>query len=463
MLNRMFTFVFIVFCTIPFISVSIAISTEAYDYYFDGDTIYVEDLWLPGMEWNFFVEYTSGGKIEYDNMTMTVLLKEKIQDNKGVIHESYKMLREWENEPETFSYFWYETENLDKIASYTDYGTTNSRITYAWDYSSAPKPFTIGEEIDLDFNATINVSVPGHPLIKRASSNIFKVEGLEKINLPFGTFDCYNITITDKDDGIISWNYYYSEELHHWVKIIDRMPDSMVDKVEYKLTSISSKPVITTEFGEVNEREIIIEWAQYPQAKSYVLYENDVMVYNGTSLQYFSSGKDNGVYEYVLKVWLDTGLKGSDDPFVISVNWSVSSPIFVTDNQTIKNDSYIITWKIVEEADKYVLYENDTEIYNGTDLSLTISNKANDVYRYRVQTFNSTAGVSQLSTSLLITVENNDLIQDSKFLGMGIIFLIIGILFTLLYMYRKGKFNDKRNQRKEENDINIDEKFNGGD
>jgi hypothetical protein len=462
MVNRIFTYVFIAVLTISFIVVNLSFTAEANDYYFGGNANYVNDLWLPGMQWDFFVESTSAGKIEYDNMTMTVLLKETIQDNAGVAHDSYKVIREWENDPDTFSYIWYETENLDKITGYTDFGHAHSTTSYAWIYSSTPKPFTIGKEIDLEFNATITVSVSGHPLIKRASSNIYKVEGIESISLPFGTFDCYNITITDKDDGIISWNYYYSQELHHWVKMIDRMPDSMVDKVEYSLMNISSKPVITTEPGEVNERDIIIKWAQYPQASSYVLYENDVMVYNGTSLQYSSLNKDNGVYEYVLKAWLGTELKGSDDPFKIIVNWLVSPPTFFTDNQTTTKDSFDITWNAVEEADRYVLYENDNEIYNGSDLSFTITDKTNGVYRYRVQTINLTAEASELSTSILITVDVDESNPNLMFLGIGIIVLIIVISSILNFMNKSGKLKLGRTQGKKGNEINKDEKSKGG-
>jgi hypothetical protein len=163
-----------------------------------------------------------------------------------------------------------------------------------------------------------------------------------------------------------------------------------------------------------------------------------------------------------LKAWLSTGLKGADDPFTIIVDWMLSAPAFITDNQTISKDVFAIKWQAVEDADIYVLYENDTEIYNGTGLRFTIADKTNGVYRYRVQSINTTAGASQLSMSLLITVDVADSILGSLFFGIGII-VIIFLLSILIFVYKKSKLKLERTRRKEGNEINKDEKTKGGE
>jgi hypothetical protein len=395
-----------------------------------------DDLWVPGMEWEFHVESTSTGSTDIDIVKYTVLSKETKEDLAGTTHDVYKVRRSWESESDTISYMWFDAVNLDKISGDTDYGAYNSQMSYSWVYSSAPRPLTVGAQIELDYSAVINVSVPGHPLITRGSTNIFKVEGMVNVTVPFGTFACYNITITDKDDGIVSWNYYYSDEIRHWVKMVDRLSDGMSDMVVYTLkdTSIPTKPVITTESGEVTGREVAIEWAEYPQALGYVLYENDVKVYDGTGMSHTSIGLDNGVYEYVLKARLSTGSTEPSKTVRITVNFTLPSPGFITEAKIVNTGDYDIEWNTVEDAESYVLYEDDEEIFSGTETAFSVTGKEDGLFRYRVKAISSTHGESPLSDSLLVTVELE--VDEEEGLPIAVIVAIVitfGVIILIAY------------------------------
>jgi hypothetical protein len=440
-----------------------------------------DDLWVPGMEWIFMVESESAGIVDIDNMTMTVLEKETVQNVFEDDVESYKVRRGWQSEPETISYMWFDTVNLDKVSGHTDYGQYSSEMAYGWEYASAPRPFEVGKEIDLTYDAQIKVSVPGHPLITRNSDNVFKVEGMENVTVPFGTFECYNITITDKDDGVVSWNYFYSPEIRYWVKMIDRLSDGMSDVVTYTLkdASIPSIPVITTESGEIDDRNITIRWSEYSNAIEYLLYEGENLVYNGTDLEFTLVNRPNGLYEFTLRVMLPTGLSEVSEMVTIMVNWSVPVPEFSTESQTFTVDTYTISWMTVEGGERYVLHEDDKEIYNGTELSYQVNGKANGLYRYRVRALNSTYEASEFSSSLLITVdvdetvvdddddgddEDDDDSTDNTIYIVIVVLVIIAMIILIFFVLRnRGKGDQEDEAAYTDGDTYDDETMEGGE
>lgn len=433
-----------------------------------------DDLWVPGMEWEFLVESESAGMVEIDNITLTVLEKETLKDLNDADVEAFKVKRKWEKEPDTISYMWYDAVNLDKVKGSTDYGQQySSEMSYGWTYGSAPKPYTIGTEIDLEYDAQIKVSVPGHPLITRNTENTFVVQGVEDVTVPFGTFECYNITITDKDDDIVSWNYYYSDEIKHWVKMVDRLSDGMSDVVTYTLkdASIPSIPVITSESGEVLDKDVTMKWSEYPNAMEYLLYEDGILVYNGTDLNITLVNRPNGEYRFTLKVLLSTGLSEVSEEVMITVNWSIPAPAFSTEDATIDSSSFNISWDPIEGAERYVLYENDVEIYNGTLLAWELTGKTNGLYRYRIIALNTSYGSSQPSTSLLITVDIQDVVgpddddddqdkesdSDMDPVVFIIIAVIVLILIIILFVIFRGRGKDEESAYDEEGAPYIDE------
>jgi hypothetical protein len=397
------------------------------------------ELWTPGMSWSFEVSITATGNTTQDTITYTVLTKEDQSDLNGTVHSCYKVRKNYGSEPETVQYEWYDNNTLDLIASYANYGTYSSQVNYTWDYDGIPVPYTVGVEMALHYMSQVQVSVPGHPLIVRDTHNIFRVNGMEEVTVPAGTFDCYNITVTDIDDGIVSWNYFYNDTAKHWVRMVDRLPNSMADVVIYEMTDLDlpERPAFITETGVVEERTYDIQWNAYEGALSYTLFENMVEVYSGTSLNYTASGIEDGNYTYVLVANLSTGPSEESDPITITVAWEVPTPSFVTQSGSVTEGTFTISWNPVADADRYVLYEEGEEIYNGTGTSLTIDERSDGTYRYQVKAI-SEGQSSPLSSSTVITVEMEDTPSNDDYtlvIVVGIV-LVVVVLVLVVYMRR---------------------------
>ena len=91
----------------------------------------------------------------------------------------------------------------------------------------------------LHFNRTNIIGVPGHPNGYDDTMNLVNVQHEVIVNTPAGQFSTTYVSITDSNDGIISWELWYNDTVKNWVKKIDRLPGSHAEKVEYTLTNTS--------------------------------------------------------------------------------------------------------------------------------------------------------------------------------------------------------------------------------
>jgi hypothetical protein len=83
-------------------------------------------------------------------------------------------------------------------------------------------------------------------------------------------------------------------------------------------------------------------------------------------------------------------------------------PTTTTTAYTETLGAYSVNWTFSTYATSYLLEENGIEIYNGTALSYSFTNKVDGDYTYRVKTWN-TNGTSKWSSSVTITVDNAEL------------------------------------------------------
>lgn len=87
-------------------------------------------------------------------------------------------------------------------------------------------------------------------------------------------------------------------------------------------------------------------------------------------------------------------------------------PYIITDSQIDIDGNYSINWTASAYADGYVLYENNTEIYNGTNLTKSFNNKTTEIYNYKVRAWNVN-GTSDSSNVITIFV-NVQIILDPE-------------------------------------------------
>jgi hypothetical protein len=409
------------------------------------------ESWIPGMEWSYYVEAISDGKLEIDNITYKVISRE-VKNGK----ESFKVKGSWESDPDHIHYLWYDVLNYDIIATLDISGPITVHGSHEWIYSSDKLPLSPGKILTIEYHKATKIPFYDDPILDNASFN-FSVNGMENITTPAGKFECLNVTIVDTKDGFVAWNYYYSEELQHWVKMNDRLPLSRADEIYFTLTDFNfpTVPVIITEAGTLKERNFNITWDKYPDALNYTLYENDVEIFSGPETSYSLTNRDNGEYSYRVRAELSTGQSGSSEPITITVNWSLPSPEFITPSSILNIPYLIIEWTFVDEADGYVLLENGIEIYSGPSTLINITKRTAGDYRFRVKVQNLTYGDSDLSDSLLIKFEfiEEDNQEENKkgksptimvILATIIIFALVTVLIIV-----KGSLKKKIDQGNE--------------
>lgn len=369
-----------------------------------GDT----GTWSPGMSWTFQFRSDAKGVVTNDQVIMTVISVETILNRTGAAESAYKIREVHESEPDVVYYSWYNVDTLDLVARFSDTGAYTSTSNCTWVYDGEPFPYEVGSAIPVYYSLKTVVSIAGHPVIAPTYlNNTFEVVGMEMVTVPAGTFLCYNITVTNDDDGRVLWNYYYNDTVRHWVKMIDRLPTTRADLVTYELISydVPQGPVFVTEGGERSVKSFDVQWAAYDGAVEYVLYENGEEVYRGAATSYEATSREDGSYEYVVEAVLSNGQTVPGRTLTIVVDYVVPAPSFTTEAGTVDGGEIIISWTAVDGADRYVLFENDVEVYNGTETSFTVTDRSDGAYRYRVQAVDGNK-VSELSPSLFITFED---------------------------------------------------------
>tara|TARA_B100000902_G_scaffold106923_2_gene108784 strand:+ start:15906 stop:18254 length:2349 start_codon:yes stop_codon:yes gene_type:complete len=414
-----------------------------------------DDLWKPGMSWDYQIQYSpASASLDADgihNAKYTVLGKEKIIDAHGNEKASFILRKndEYDLEREK-SYQWVDSKNLLALKTYWEDDPSSSSYfqegTLGWNFTNdqGDQVLLLEHEgtMGLHFNRTNIIGVPGHPNGYDDTMNLVNVQHEVIVNTPAGQFSTTYVSITDSNDGIISWELWYNDTVKNWVKKIDRLPGTHAEKVEYTLTSfhIPLVPEFITEDEEnyiVND--YVVEWSPFVGAEKYNLFQNQELVYSGNKTSFALFDQLDGIYEYELYAVLSTEASIKSDSINISVTFVPDIPSIITESQTIKKGQSInLSWSYSESVIWYsVILENEdgtrTEIYNGTNDFVLIDDLDSGQNRIRVKAQLSSGKISGLSDSLFISVDG-----DSEDLSMiSPIFLFV--ILASLSLYRNKK------------------------
>ena len=410
-----------------------------------------DDLWKSGMSWDYQIQYSPASvSLNVDgihNAEYTVLGKEKVFDAHGNEKDTFILRKndEYDLEREK-SYQWIDSKNLLALKTYWEDDPSSSSYfqegTLGWNFTNDQ-----GEQVlllehegnmNLHFNRTNVIGVPGHPDGYDDTMNIVDIQHDVIVNTPAGQFSTTYISITDTNDGIISWELWYNDTVKNWVKKIDRLPGSHAEKVEYNLTSFYI-PLIPQFITEGNSNYLVndylIEWSSFDGAETYNLFQNQELIYSGNGTSYSIVDQADGIYKYELYAVLSSEASIKSDSINLTVKFVPDIPLIITESQTIvKGQSINISWSYSENVLWYsVIQENEegvkTEIYNGTDDFVLIDDLDLGQNRIRVKAQLTDGKISGLSDSLFVSVDDNS--EDTP-MPSPIFLIVIMILISML-------------------------------
>ena len=145
-----------------------------------------------------------------------------------------------------------------------------------WDFTNAEGKsanlLDSDETLNLHFNRTNVIGVPGHPNGYDDTYNTVSIANDVWITTAAGNFSTTYISITDNSDGIVSWELWYNDTVRNYVKIIDRLPGSHSDSKVSELTSFSVpiSPQFLSEDANLSMDNYNVEWAEFQGADSYL-------------------------------------------------------------------------------------------------------------------------------------------------------------------------------------------------
>jgi len=410
------------------------------------------DLWAAGMYWNYSKVYTPASPNGIHNMTVTAIGKEPVVDAFGVERDSFltRISDEHAGEDEK-SYRWIDSKSLLPIHTYWVEGDLASSYYQegflGWNFTNSDgTPADLldsGDQMNLHFNRTNIIGVPGHPNGYDDTMNIVSVTKDVEITTPAGTFSTTYYSITDVNDGVVSWELWYNDTVRNWVKKIDRLPGSHSDSVISELTSfeVPMSPQFITEFSIINSKDYVVEWAPFQGATSYQLVENDVVIYSGenTSFELLEQNDGNYTYQINAVIFGDQTITGSI--LQLSVDYQIVPPTLVsTKNYSEINEEVTIYWSDIDRPAWYsIIVQNGNslpvEIYNSSENSFSTSDLEEGINRIRISAGDIDGKYSQFSDSIFIEVEgdmevevNSKLAQYSGSFAIGIIAIMIIIL-----------------------------------
>ena len=128
------------------------------------------DLWAVGMHWNYTATYSPSN--DNRNLTMTAIGKELVVDAFGVERESFLVRMTGPHyEDEEKSYRWVDSNNLLYLHTYWEDDPDSSSYFQegylGWNFTNQlgeeTNLLTANEELNLHFNRTNIIGVPGHP------------------------------------------------------------------------------------------------------------------------------------------------------------------------------------------------------------------------------------------------------------------------------------------------------------
>lgn len=391
-----------------------------------------EDLWSVGMSWEYKLTYMP---MHEQNVTITALERESVFDAFGVEQTVFKTRHKYDTELEgEKSYRWYDTTNLLPIQTYWRDAPFESSYfqegTLGWDFteSNSTTPtslFSSSDEFDLHFNRTNVIGVPGHPNGYDDTMNRV-TRSYEEVTTSAGTFQTTHYSMVDLNDGIVSWELWYSDTVRNFVKKIDRLPGSHSEQVMYELTSfdVPTAPQFLNEAGNVSSSHYTLEWAEFQGAQSYTLLEGDSVLYQGNNTSFDVNDQPDGVYTYQILANMPNNFQTQVSEVELNVFEIITVPEVVVSNVSIvEGEPVTLSWPTSDDAVWYsILLQNDlgetTEYYNGTSSSVDVSDLEPGLNRLRVRTGSADGKMSDYSASVFVTVEADSDPADSPFFGI---------------------------------------------
>ena len=391
-----------------------------------------EDLWSVGMSWEYKLTYMP---MHEQNVTITALERESVFDAFGVEQTAFKTRHKYDTELEgEKSYRWYDTTNLLPIQTYWRDAPFESSYfqegTLGWDFteSNSTTPtslFSSSDEFDLHFNRTNVIGVPGHPNGYDDTMNRV-TRSYEEVTTSAGTFQTTHYSMVDLNDGIVSWELWYSDTVRNFVKKIDRLPGSHSEQVMYELTSfdVPTAPQFLNEAGNVSSSHYTLEWAEFQGAQSYTLLEGDSVLYQGNNTSFDVNDQPDGVYTYQILANMPNNFQTQVSEVELNVFEIITVPeVVVSTVSIVEGEPVTLSWPTSDDAVWYsILLQNDlgetTEYYNGTSSSVDVSDLEPGLNRLRVRTGSADGKMSDYSASVFVTVEADSEPADSPFFGI---------------------------------------------
>ena len=408
------------------------------------------DLWSMGMSWDYAVTHTPLSPNGVHNVTLTAIGTELVTDAFGQERSAFLIRYSDENHEEgEKSYRWVDSDNLLTLHTYWVDAPSESSYyqegTLGWNFTDdlghTVNLFDADEDLNLNFNRTNVIGVPGHPNGYDDTQNLVTITDDVPITTQAGDFLTKYIKITDLSDGVISWELWYNNTVRNWVKIIDRLPGSHSDQVVSELTSfdVPITPQFTTEDANLSIKDYSVEWAVFQGAASYELLENGVVIYEGSNTSLNLENRADGQYSYSLNAVMPSGHLVEGANLQLSVMYVQLPPTVVTSTQTIAaGESIEISWEPVENVAWYSVTVEDedgvvTEIYNGTESVVVLDSLDTGQNRIRVKVGLIDGKVSDMSPSIFVTLQDQTESQSNSFslttiLAAGLILLLIPII-----------------------------------
>lgn len=405
-------------------------------------------IWQTGMSWDYFVSHTPD---YFHNRTYTAIGTETITDAFGVDQETFLVrIADDSYSPNEKAFRWIDAENLLPVKTYwvddPDSSSYFQEGTMGWEFTRSGESSGLLADSpaeSLHFNRTNIIGVPGHPNGYDDTYNAITVTEDVEITVAGVTYSTKYIQITDQNDGILSWELWYNSTARNYVKIIDRLPGSHSDSVVYELTGyeIPTTPKFITESGDTTNNTFPIEWAEFNGAEHYQLFMNDELVYDGTMTSHEVGKLNDGLHVFRINAVMDVGYIISGTDIEINVDFIPPSPIFdpLSSDNVFTADSgetIELIWTEIPDHDWYSVIVQDaegtiSEVFNGTDNSMSISELSTGQNRLRVNVMVD-GKVSEYSPSIFITIgepanektdEDNSMPAVSVFLSMMIVLL----------------------------------------
>ena len=414
-----------------------------------------QELWSSGMSWDYSVIHTP----EYhQNKTYTVIGSEKITDAFDRQRDTFLLrVSDEDYEDGEKAYRWVDSQNLLNIKTYwVDAPSSSSYFQegqFGWNFTNNGQEvnlFSSESPSKLHFNRTNIIGVPGHPNGYDDTINSIIIDHGVEVTTSAGTFDTTHISIIDDNDQIISWELWYNSTVRNYVKIIDRLPGSHSEMVEYELTSFDVPliPQFITEQSNLTDNDFNIEWANFQGAESYQILENGQVIYSGNNLSLEILNKTDGEYSFQVNAIMPSGHLVEGQVLLLNLEFIQPPPIFLTSTQNIDNsEDILIEWISVEDSAWYSLIVNysdgsSEELYNGSSNFTTITDLDNGQNRLRVKVVLNNQIESIYSDSIYVIVDSVSDIESISNQENYSLEIFIGFSVILIALVAINRFGD---------------------